>query len=270
MKRALFVVFCIIAVCSLLAVPLLLHPAPTPPDALQRAVAKAIDFESREPDDPYALLMHDVMHRRFGIAEFADALQRYDQILAENPDGAPLLRVFRRIADHDNPLQAGDLEELWHEGDRLIVPALYCDRMGLPHDYPAMLQQAANLGDYMLPHVLMAWIWIQENGCEVPLPDGFIEAVYSANAALIGNDQVVDELELEAAAFLHLAGQGALVDDAFVERVIEAQNADGGWLPSSDTPGVSYWHTTILGLMLLLHVEYPADSYPPMLAPASP
>jgi hypothetical protein len=270
MKRALFVAFCIIAVCSLLTVPLLLQPAPTPPDALQLAVAKAIDFESREPDDPYALLMHDVMHRRFGIAEFADALQRYDQILAENPDGAPLLRVFRRIADHDNPLQVEDLQAVSEEVDQITVPALYCDRMGLPEDYPAMLQQAAALGDYILTHVLLAWIWIQDNGCEVPMPDGFIEAVYSANAALIGNDPVVDDLELEAAAFLYLAGQGALVDDAFVERVIEAQNDDGGWLSSSDTPGVSYWHTTILGLMLLLHVQYPADSYPPMLAPASP
>jgi hypothetical protein len=133
-----------------------------------------------------------------------------------------------------------------------------------------MLQQAANLGDYMLPHVLLAWIWIQENGCEVSLPDGFVENLYIANAALIGTDPVVNDLELEAAAFLCLAGQGALVDDAFVDRVIEVQNADGGWLFSSDTPSVSDWHTTILGLLLLLHVEYPADSYPPMLAPASP
>jgi hypothetical protein len=263
------VVLCIIAVCSLLAVPLLLHPAPTPPDALQLAVAKAIDFleGSREP---WALLMLDVMHRRFGIAEFADALQRYDQILAENPPQAPLLRVFRRIADYDNPLQVEDLQAVSEEVDQITVPALYCDRLELPEDYSGMLVGAANLEGQLLTHVLLAWIWIQDNGCEVPMPDGFIETMYRANAALIGNDPVVDELELEAAAFLHLAGQGVLVDDAFVERVIAVQNYDGGWLRSSDTPGVSHWHPTILGLMLLLHVEYPADSYPPMLAPASP
>jgi hypothetical protein len=271
-KRAAFLVFFIIALCSLLVVTLLLHPAPEPapePSALQRAVAKAVDFfeGSREP---WALLMLDVMYRRFGIAEFADALQRYDQVLAERPQQAPLMRVFRRIADHDNPLQAEDLQAVSEEVDRVTVPALYCDRLGLPADYPAMFVEAANLGGQMLTHALLAWIWIQDNGCEVPLPDGFIEDMYHANAALIDYDSVVNELELEAAAFLYLAGQGALVNHAFVERVIAVQNYDGGWSRSSDTPGDSNWHPTILGLLILLHVEFPADSYPPMLAPASP
>jgi hypothetical protein len=81
---------------------------------------------------------------------------------------------------------------------------------------------------------------------------------------------VVNDLELEAAAFLYEAGQGALVDHAFVERVIATQNYDGGWLGSSDKQGDSDWHTTVLALLLLLHVEFPANSYPPMLAPASP
>jgi hypothetical protein len=267
-KRTAFLVFFIIALCSLLVVTLLLHPAPET-SALQRAVTNAIDFfeGSREPD---VLLMLDVMHRRFGIAEFADALQRYDQVLAERPQQAPLMRVFRRIADHDNPLQAEDLQAVSFEVDRVTVPALYCDRLGLAADYPAMLVGAVSSGGYMLTHALLAWIWIQDNGCEVPLHDDFIEYMYRANAALIGDDSVVDDLELEAAAFLYLAGQGALVDDAFVECVIALQNDDGGWLPSSDTPGDSHWHATISGLLLLLHVEFPADSYPPMLAPASP
>jgi hypothetical protein len=81
---------------------------------------------------------------------------------------------------------------------------------------------------------------------------------------------VVEDLELEAAAFLYLAGQGALADNSFVNRAIAAQNFDGGLLPSSNNPGVSNRHTTAVGLMFLLHVEYHADLYPPMLAPASP
>ena len=261
-------VFCVIALCSLLAVPLLLRPA-NPPDALQRAVANAIDFfeESRDPD---ALLLLDVVYRRFGIAEFADALQRYDQVVVEGWREAALLRVFRRIADYDNQLRPGDLNAVFIEIDRLTVPALYCDRLGLPPNYTAVLDESVRSGSYLLTHALLACIWIQENGCEVPMPGGFIEDVYRANAALIGDDAVVDDLELEAAAFLCLAGQGVLVDYAFVERVVAVQNYDGGWLPSSDTPGESHWHATVLGLLLLLHVEYPSDSYPPMLAPASP
>ncbi len=262
-------VFCITALCILLAVPLLLRPA-NQPDALQRAVANAIDFfkESREP---YALLWHDVLHRRFGIVAFADALQRYDQMMAVHPEQAPLLRVFRRIADYGNPLQLGDLEAVSVDIDRLTVPALYCDRLGLPSNYSAMLDEAVRTGRYMLTHALLACIWIQENDREIPLSAESIENIYHANAALINvTDPVVDDLELEAAAFLCLAGQSALVDHAFVDRVIAVQNYDGGWLPSSDTPGNSPWHATVLGLLLLLHVEYPSDSYPPMLAPPSP
>jgi hypothetical protein len=204
------------------------------------------------------------------IAEFADALQRYDQVLVEGWREAALLRLFRRIADYDNPLQPGDLKAVYIDIDRLTVPALYCDRLGLSPNYTATLDEAVKSGRYLLTHSLLACIWIQENGCEVPMSDGFIEDVYNANAALIGDDPVVDDLELEAAAFLYLAGQGALVDHAFVERVIAVQNYDGGWLPSSDTPGESHWHATLLGLLLLLHVEYASDSYPPMLAPPSP
>ncbi len=268
-RRALLLAFCITALCSLLvAVPLLQHPEPD----LHTATAKAIDF-LEDRNEPYALLWLDVMHRRFGIDKFADALQRYDQLLTEQPEEASLLRVFRRIADYDNPLQTEDLQAVSLTSDIIIVHALYCDQRGLPIDYPRMLDREAGEGGYHLTHVLLAWIWVQENGCELALPDGFIDAVYSANAAIINNDpKTVDDLKLEAAAFLYLAGQGDLVDDSFVERVIVSQNGDGSWGHSNDGKDEEYWqwHSTILGLMLLLHVEFPADVYPPVLDSASP
>ena len=268
-KKALFVAFCIIIVCSLVAIPLLLHLT-NPLKNLHQAVAKAINFLDGYDMSltPYGLLMLDVMYRRFGITEFADALQRYDQILAQNPPQAALLRVFRRIADYNNPLQPGDLDAVQNDLDRITAPALYCNRFGLSADYPKMVEQAVHSGGYMSPHVLLALIWIQENGCEAPFSEDFIESVYAANAALIDDDSVVTDLELEAAAFLYLAGQGTRVDNAFVERAIAVQNDNGSWPYSSDLPGESYWHASILGLMFLLHVKYPADSYPPMLAPA--
>jgi len=267
MKRRFFVIFGVIALCSILALTLILQSAPR---TVQQAVMNAIGFceDLREPD---ALLMLDVMHRRFGIEAFADSLQRYDQVLANlSEDEAPHLRVFRRIADPDNPIRDEDWQAISADIDFFIVPALYCNPQRLPGNYVEMLNQAANMGGLQLTHALLACIWIQENGCERLLPQGFTEKVYHATAALINDDSVVNEIELEAAAFLYLAGQDSLVDGAFVERVVAVQNADGGWLPSSDAPGDSYWHSTILALLLLLHVEYPADSYPPMLAPKSP
>ena len=266
-KNVLFLGCCLtIALCIILVGPPMLQPAPID---MQEVIEKAINFlaDTKEPD---ALLMLDVMYRRFGVSKFADALQRYDQLLAEDPFEAPTMRLFRRIAIRDNPLQAGDLELVSFDVDRITIPALYCDQRGLPFDYSAQLIKAADSGEYMLTHALLACIWIQENGCEVQLPDGFIENLYNANAELIDENPVVSDLEMEAAAFLYLAGQGALVEDAFIERVLVVQNYDGGWSSYSDESGTSQWHTTVVALMLLLHVEYPSDSYPPMLASASP
>ena len=232
----------------------------TTEEELHVAVAKAIRFfeGSREP---HALLWLDVMYRRFGIEEFADALRRFDQVLTEQPKQLPLLRVFRRLADHDNPLQIDDLDAVSHSSDRIVVSALYCDRLGLPPSFPEVLAKAVTAGGYYLTHALLAWIWIRKNGYESALPDGLICSMYSANAAVVNNDPtLVSDLRLEAAAFLYLAGRGALVEDAFVESVIRTQNDDGGWGISRDGDGKSDWHATVLGLLLLLHVKFPDHS----------
>ena len=259
---------CLIVLGSLIAVPILWYTL-NPSDRMQNAVTSAINYLDgiREP---HGLIMLDVVYRRFGITEFADALQLYDLEIAERPKEAPVLRVLRRIGDYDNKLQDGDLAAVSEDTDLYTVPALYCDRTPLAFDYSSVLFNEAIKGHYYLTHVLLACIWIEENGCEVPLSEDTINDIYVYTSKLIYNDSVVTDLELEAAAFLYLAGQGSLVSDTFVEDVIKVQNSDGGWLYSSDQPGTSYWHASILGLMLLLHVQNPADSYPPMLAPASP
>jgi hypothetical protein len=268
MKRIFIVVLCAIVVVlvSLLAVPLLLRPGRS--EALQNAITKAIDF-SEGVRDPYELLMLNVMYRRFGITAFADSLQLYDEELSERPDDAPLLRVFRRIADHDNQLQPGDLDAVSIDIDQITVPALYCDRLGFSDRYADILEQATFMGGNLLPHIVLARIWTKENGCEWPKPESWMETAYGETADLIGDDPLVDDLKLEAAAFLYLAGQGSKVSDNFIDRVLATQNNDGGWPSSSYIQGESVGHATVLALMLLLHVQNPADSYPPMLAPAS-
>jgi hypothetical protein len=222
---------------------------------LHAAVANAIDFfaGSREP---FALLWLDVMHKRFGIEPFADALKRFDDVLAEKPKELPLLRVFRRIAASDNVLRAEDLDAVLHPSDRIVVTALYCDQLQLPASFPEVLAKAVKASGYYLTHALLALIWIRDRGCELAVRDEFVESVYRANAALIdGDPTTVTDVKLEAAAFLQLAGRGALVDDAFVASVVATQNRDGGWGKARDRQDRSDWHATVLGLLLLLHVE---------------
>ena len=225
---------------------------------LHIAIANAIGMLSGT-SEPHALLWLDVMHRRFGIEEFADALQRFDDALTRKPEPGdlPVLRVLRRMADPDNPLRSEDFGTVTHPSDLIVAYALYCDTQELPSVYPQALYRAAHEGGYYLTHALLAWIWIQEKGCELVLAHGFIEDVFNATAAIINVDPtIVSDLRLEAAAYLHLAGQGALVDNTFPDRVVETQNDDGGWGESRDGEGGSDWHASILGLLFLLQLKY--------------
>lgn len=225
---------------------------------VRTAVANAIDF-LEDLREPYGLLFLDMIHRRFGVEQFANALERYDEVLTQRPDEAPLLRVLRRIADAENPLQPDDWDHVLKHTDRMLVTALYCDRLGLPPGFSEMLQDAAKRGGYLLTHALLTWIWIRDNRCELALPDGFVEDMHRAVAAIVDEDpRTVNDLKLEAAAFLCLARQGARVDPGFIRRVVAFQNADGGWgWLDEGHPEHSSWHSTVLALMLLLHVEFP-------------
>ncbi len=223
-------------------------------------VANAIDFLKRARE-PHALLFMNIIYRRFGVEEFADTLQRYDEVLIEHPERAPVLRVMRRIADAHNPIRPDDWKHVTIQTDRLLASALYCDRLGLPPSFAEALGRAVSQGGYAATHALLSWVWIQENGCELTVPDGFVDEMVGAVAAIIDEDPTsVNDIKLEAGAFLCLARQSARVDLGFVRRVIAFQNEDGGWgVPAEDAghPDESSWHSTILALMILLHVRFP-------------
>ena len=67
-------------------------------------VANAIAF-LKSAREPHALLFMGLIHRRFGVKEFANALELYDAELAKHPARAPVLRVLRRMFDANNPIQ---------------------------------------------------------------------------------------------------------------------------------------------------------------------
>lgn len=247
------------------------RPAPAPRTPAERlrleAVERAIGFFSRPPArEPYALIMLDVMHRRFGIAAFETALARYDAELSRATQTAPGLRLFRRIADHENVLQPGDQASVTTALDSLTVPALYCDRTPLPSDYAQRLERANASGGYQRTHALLALLWLRENGCASPAAPGYEQALSAALPELIAADGETHDLELEAAGFLHLYGRGDLVGPAFVDETVRLQHADGGWLRTTSERGGSDWHASIDALFVLLHAYCGPREYPPMLA----
>lgn len=227
---------------------------------LSDAILNSINF-IKNSSEPHTLLWLDVIYRRFGIESFSFAYQRYDQLLEEKHIQTSSLRVFRRIIDYNNPLQINDLNSIVVDLDQITVPALYCDRLDLTQEYSEELEKASENGGYHLTHVLLALVWIQENGCQVPLSEDLIEKIYRKNAELINDDSMVEDLELEAAAFLFLADKGPLVPNSFINKVLETQNTDGSWGTKTQS-----WHTTVLGLLLLLHIKFPSHIYVTTLA----
>ena len=223
-------------------------------------VAKAIAFLQRQRE-PHALLFMGLIHRRYGVAEFADTLERYNAVLPEHPDRAPVLRVFRRMFDANNPIVPEDWEQVKSETDQLLVSALYCDRLGLPPEFAGALERAVSQGGYAATHALLSWVWSQENRYDLAVAEGFLERMYGAVAAIIDEDPTsVNDIKLEAGAFLCLARESQRVDLGFVRRVIAFQNADGGWgvpVEGAGNPDESSWHSTILALMILLCVTFP-------------
>jgi hypothetical protein len=224
--------------------------------------ANAIAFLERARE-PHALLFMGLMHRRFGVKEFANCLALYDEALPKHPDRAPVLRAFRRMLDASNPIQPEDWEHVTLQTDRLLVSALYCDRLGLPESFAEALARAVSQGRYAATHALLAWICVQENRCELAVPAEFLENMFGTVARIIDDDPTsVNDIKLEAAAFLCLARQVNRVDLGFVRRVIAFRNADGGWgtpAEGAGNPAESSWHSTILALMILLHVRFPAQ-----------
>lgn len=230
---------------------------------VRAAVARGIEFVNRTRE-PYGLLFMDLMHRRFGVPQFADALQRYDEIIAERPDEAPVLRVLRRAGDANNPLRPDDWDHVKIHTDRLLATALYCDRLGLPPSFAEVLGRGVKQGGYHATHALLAWTWVQDNRCALAVPEQFVEEMFRAVAAILEDQpHLVNDLKLEAAAFLCLARQGSRVDPGFVRHVVAIQRADGGWgqldVVDPAKPDESSWHSTILALLLLLHVRFPGS-----------
>src|SRR6185503_8798720 len=122
---------------------------------VRTAVANGIEFVNRTRE-PYGLWFMGMMHRLFGVAEFADALKRYDEEVAVRPKEAPVLRVLRRLNDANTALNPDDWDHVLIHTDRLLAVALYCDRLGFPPTYAETLEAGVKAGGYHATHVLLA------------------------------------------------------------------------------------------------------------------
>jgi hypothetical protein len=231
-------------------------------DPLQDAIARGIEGAALlSEDDPVALLLLDVMHRRYGIEAFSGASARFDELLARWPDPPIDAIAFRRVFDPTQTLTPAELAMIAPGVNEVTVPALHCDTLPQAADYGDRLVADAALGSYELTHVALAMIWITELGCTPPTDAAFYDQVLVDTLALVDTRDGVTDLEIEAAIFGALLGGTAVVDGDVLDAVLDAQLDDGTWPHDpGDRDGIA--HTTTLALMLLLELSIdPLDPF---------
>ena len=210
---------------------------------------------------PSDILLADVLARRFAINELSDQWQRYELILQSSDDAQ--LRVFQRLGDAAARVDRATIESL--EGmDAYTSPALHCLSHPLPEDFYERLNNALAAGRYETAHVLLAIIFLKDIGCEINIEADFMEAVLSANAALIDeNHTLLTDLEMEAAAFLSYSGQANRIPEGFLEAVLSQQLPSGGWKWATNLSDDSVnGHTSSLALWYLLENLFPGRKTP--------
>jgi len=234
---------------------------------LAAAIARARAFLGTRPHDTTGLILFlDILHRRFGLAEFAGMPAEYERLVATMPHPAPDVFSSRRMLDASARADAALLSRLVSPVDRITHPALHARELALPPHYATLLARAAAAGGYPLTHVGLALIWLDENGHGDIVGDAFRERVASGMAKLLAPADGISDLEIEAATFLYGMGRGALVPRAFLDALVLAQLGDGGWsadpAAEPDTPND---HTSALALWLLLEATVPDAEKGPFL-----
>lgn len=237
--------------------------ASDPEDALAAAACLARGpFERGEFDFPNDLLVGDVTARRFGVPSLSGLWDAYEALLLDSPSRE--VRLYARIADLTSLVSPDDLEGL-ASVDAVTMPALHCQYIPPPADYADRLVEALPLGGYETSHVLLALLWLDDNGCESPVDASFHEEALAATAALIDDDHTfANDLEIEAGALLEYLGEGHRIPAGFLDAVLLSQQEGGSFSPFS-VEGLPNGHTSGLALWYLHEVLFPGRTAMPMI-----
>ncbi len=212
------------------------------PSRPERARDRALTYfatQVHEVDHSWASIF-DYLHRRFGL-ELALASGRPPYGVREGLERPELARIYRRLVDPSARVTKRQIAELGSAIDRMTASALHCDRIPLPTDWLEILGTASQRGAYALTHAAVAARWTLENECltelaltplhteQVELLEGLIED----REALASRHELATDVWIEAIALLYYLDEGTRVRPEWIDAVLAAQRADGGWAAST-------------------------------------
>jgi len=141
--------------------------------------------------------------------------------------------------------------------------SVYCDLY--PIDKKKMIKDLyaeADKGDYALTHALLSLQWMKENNCFKP--DEVVqleEYIVGKQVELLNDHQEMNDLTIEAIAFLLYCNYHNLVKASWLDKIIMLQQEDGGWKWNSSELNTAT-HPSILALWALLEWREPGMNIP--------
>lgn len=149
--------------------------------------------------------------------------------------------------------------------DGYMYSSLYCmdDLPAAMNLDPKQVEEIIEEGGYALTHVALALQWYKERCCEFPNGKALLEKAAQKMTEELEPLRFPNDLILEHLAFLYYFGKGSLVDDQWLQPVLDAQRADGGW-GAKETSETSWWHSTGLAVFFLLEHTRPNPSVVPI------
>ena len=234
------------------AIALLAHRDRLRPEHEQLGRATAYLAARAATGDARRFLLVPYLSRRYGHAAAARQVARHDDRYCQALTTAGL-GPFCRFVRPNAATTPHELAALRSASDRLLARALHCDALDGAAELEQELDRATDATDYMLTHAAMAALLAFENGClsEQALHEYWDRQVPGL-LALVEQEGAATDLGMEALIMLLLAKGPGVLEPAWLEAALRAQNADGGW---GQRPGQPSWdHTSVLGYWLLLEI----------------
>ena len=177
---------------------------------------------------------------------------------------------FLRLVDPEFSISSDALASAGTSIDRLTLRALYCDQLPLESNYLYVLSVAARGGGYEATHAALAFQWLHENRCVKPTEvEQLRTQVKNGLVAVINSrTRLIDDPYVEAVVMMYYAGFGDEVDSGWLNRIVDAQLANGGW-PANEGGGEPSDHTTLLAYWAMLEAQHPKLVKKPWLQPSS-
>ena len=231
----------------------------------QRAVSEGAEFLQANIDqiDPLHLSGLDHIYRRWGVeplASFGEAASAAASRLPPSESGVPTEEeALARLVDPARRVPPDGTASL-SDTSRVMVTGLHCDVRPLAEDDLAVWQRELGAGGYGPTHVLLAWFFMEDLGCDDSRAAALAEEAIDLVAAELATrstisplEWAVDDLTVEQIVVLAEAGRTDLVGSGWVDAIVAAQRDDGRWQwagPMAD-PDPFDWHATALAVWAL-------------------